>query len=101
MLAAELKSEPSVAATQLPNRDSSTRKVVSSVGVHIHFADVLIRSVVIDRKEMYMGITGLRQLTRLETRQWSMLPFRSLTVAHCICCESTAGAELVAHVTHV
>ena len=32
MLAAELKSEPSVAATQLPNRDSSTRKVVSSVG---------------------------------------------------------------------
>lgn len=67
MLKAELKSEPNVAATQLPNSDSFISKVVSSVGGSILSADDSIRYVIV-RKEVYMCITDLRLLTRSETQ---------------------------------
>lgn len=66
VLAAELKCEPSAAATQLPHWDSSIGKAISSVGVAIDSADDLGHFVVIYRKEMYLCIENLRQLTRLE-----------------------------------
>ena len=57
-----------MAATQLPDWDSSIRKAVRlRGGFHTLSAWFDPRYVVIDRKEMYICVTDLRQLTRLET----------------------------------
>lgn len=90
-----------MAATQVPNRDSSISKVVSSRGGFHTLSAWFDPPRYIDRDEMYVYITDLRLLTRLETRNSNMMPCRSLTVTHSPRCEGAAGAAVMLHGAYV